>query len=81
MTSTITDAADDMLSFADLDAFAMRTVERTPSQIAREEHEAAKGRAAADAYDAAIASGATPEAARKAARKAAAIYAAEHPAR
>lgn len=77
MTSTITDAADDMLSFADLDAFAMRPRERTLDGVVRDAFETAKSKVAADAYDAARASGATEGEAAAAARKAAAIFDAE----
>lgn len=65
---------DDAFGFENLDAFRMRTVKRTPAQLARQVFEAAKGRAAADAFDAAVCNGATPDEAKAAARKAAATF-------
>lgn len=62
---------DDLLDFAALDAF---TATRSPERVERDAFEAARGRAAARAYQAALNNGATADEARLAARKAAATF-------
>lgn len=67
---------DDLLSFADLDGSTWtRSAE---AQAAKDALEAGKAKAAADAYDAAIANGESESAAHAAAKKAAAVFAREH---